>query len=294
MSKVGLIGLGLLGSALAERLLAAGFEVSGFDIAPQRRAKLEAAGGRAVSSPLELPALCPRMVFCLPDSQVVSEVLRQLAPHLGKGSILVDTTTGDPEQMAGFARMLTEQGVDYLDAAVSGSSRQVAEGDAVVMVGGPRPVFEDCTDVFATFARRAFYAGPSGAGARMKLIVNLVLGLNRAVLAEGLSFAAACGVQPAAALEAMKAGPAYSRVMDLKGERMLRRQYEPEARLAQHLKDVRLILQQAERSGCALPLSTLHETLLAAAESAGFGDCDNRAIIEAFARLSTPESRRDG
>ena len=117
----------------------------------------------------------------------------------------------------------------------------------------------------------------------MKLVVNLVLGLNRAVLAEGLSFARANGLDAEAALAILRAGPAYSGVMDTKGPKMLRGDFTPEARLSQHHKDVRLILESGLRAGIDLPLSRVHDRLLDAAEKQGLGDADNSAIIRAFA-----------
>ena len=116
----------------------------------------------------------------------------------------------------------------------------------------------------------------------MKLVLNLVLGLNRAVLAEGLSFARSSGIDPALALEILKAGPAYSKAMDVKGQKMLSEDFTPEARLSQHLKDVRLILDQARQQGRMLPLSEVHRTLLEKAETAGYGAADNSAIVKAF------------
>ncbi len=116
----------------------------------------------------------------------------------------------------------------------------------------------------------------------MKLALNLVLGLNRAVLAEGLTFAEALGLDPQVALAVLQAGPAWSRVMETKGAKMLRRDFVPEARLSQHLKDVRLILAAGERAGAPLPLSALHQELLERAEAAGFGAADNSAVIEAW------------
>jgi 3-hydroxyisobutyrate dehydrogenase-like beta-hydroxyacid dehydrogenase len=116
----------------------------------------------------------------------------------------------------------------------------------------------------------------------MKLVVNLVLGLNRAALAEGLALAHHCGLDPTAALEVLRAGPAYSRMMDIKGAKMLAGDFTPQARLAQHLKDVRLILKLGEASGARLPLSTLHRALLEQLAAAGYHDADNSAIIRAF------------
>jgi 3-hydroxyisobutyrate dehydrogenase-like beta-hydroxyacid dehydrogenase len=122
----------------------------------------------------------------------------------------------------------------------------------------------------------------------MKLVVNLVLGLNRAVLAEGLAFAKANALDPALALEVLQSGAAYSRVMDSKGPKMIAGDFSPEARLSQHHKDVRLILQAAAEHGIQLSLSALHEQLLAELESRGLGDCDNSVVIRAFESAARP------
>ncbi len=278
MKAVGVVGLGLLGSALSRRLLAAGFDVIGYDINPDRCVQLDEAGGRSAASAAGVAQSADRVILALLTSEIAGTVLDEIAPALRPEAIVIDTTTGAPEQMESFAR----RGFVYLDATVAGSSRQVDQGEAIVMCGGDPAAYAACQDIFATFARQSFHCGPSGTGARMKLAVNLVLGLNRAVLAEGLAFAEAQGLDPAAALAILKAGPAYSRVMDIKGRKMLERDFTAEARLAQHHKDVRLILAQATRAGLALPLSELHERLLGEAESAGLAGADNSAIIELF------------
>jgi 3-hydroxyisobutyrate dehydrogenase-like beta-hydroxyacid dehydrogenase len=271
--RIGLIGLGLVGDALAARFAAAGFSVVGFDIDPQRHSTADSADALAIA--------CRRIVLSLPNSDVVAAVIDGM-PHLSAGSILVDTTTGDPEHAAALGARLAQRGIHYLDAEIGGSSRQVREGDAIVLCGGERAVYEQCADLFACFARRTFHLGSWGAGARMKLALNLVLGLNRAALAEGLTFAEALGIDPDTALQVLQAGPAWSRVMETKGAKMLRRDFAPEARLSQHLKDVRLILAAGERAGAALPLSGLHRELLERAEAAGLGAADNSAVIEAW------------
>jgi 3-hydroxyisobutyrate dehydrogenase-like beta-hydroxyacid dehydrogenase len=133
-----------------------------------------------------------------------------------------------------------------------------------------------------TFAGRIFYMGACGAGARMKLVANLALGLHRAVLAETLAFARASDISPEDALEVLKAGAAYSRVMDDKGKKMLDHDFTVEARLSQHLKDVRLILAAANAKKAKTPLSQVHRQLLERLEAAGYGDVDNSAIVMAY------------
>ena len=132
-------------------------------------------------------------MLCLPNSEIDAAVLAEAGPHLGPGAIVVDTTTGEPEQMEALGRGLRERGVEYLDATVGGSSQQVRASQTIVMAGGDAEAFARCRDLFACFAPQAFHLGPCGSGARMKLVVNLVLGLSRAALAAGLAFAAACG-----------------------------------------------------------------------------------------------------
>jgi 3-hydroxyisobutyrate dehydrogenase-like beta-hydroxyacid dehydrogenase len=279
---VGLIGLGLLGTALAERLLRAGLPVVGYDRAPDRCAALAALGGRPAGSAGEVARAAPRVVLCLPTSDVVEEVLAAAAGDLRPGQVVADATTGDPDRTAALGARLAAAGVRYLDTTVVGSSEQVRAGDVVVLVGGERAAADACADLFAAVAREWFYLGPGGAAARMKLAVNLVLGLNRAALAEGLAFAKAVGIDPGEALRVLRAGAAYSRVMDAKGPKMVAGDFRPQAKLAQHLKDVRLILESAARAGAAVPLSAVHRELLERLVAAGLGDADNAAIIRAF------------
>ena len=205
---------------------------------------------------------------------------------------MIDTTTGDPTQMAAIGDRLAARGVAYLDATVSGSSEQARRGDVVLMVGGDERAFAACGDVFGALARAAFHVGPTGSGAKMKLATNLVLGLNRMALAEGLALARGLGLDLGLTLSVLKEGAAYSRVMDAKGPKMIARDFTPQARLSQHLKDVRLILDEARRVGVASPLSEAHRTMLEMAVGAGYGDADNSAIFLAYDRPRTPDGRR--
>jgi 3-hydroxyisobutyrate dehydrogenase-like beta-hydroxyacid dehydrogenase len=281
---LGLVGVGLLGSALAERLLAHGFRVRGFDLNANRLEGLTALGGQAAASAAEVMADCRRILLSLPDSAAVGAVLEQGAAHWRNGQVLIDTTTGTPAAAEATGRVLAARGVAYLDAAVCGNSEELRRGEVLVVAGGPTETFEQCQDVFAAFARRCWHVGGWSAGLKMKLTTNLVLGLNRAVLAEGLAFAEAQGLRPELALTVLRESSSYSRVMDLKGRKMLERDFAPQARLAQHLKDVRLMLQAGAEAGAKLPLSEQHRQLLEQAEAAGLGALDNSAIIEMFRR----------
>lgn len=152
------------------------------------------------------------------------------------------------------------------------------------MVGGEVSAFEACADLWPVLGRKVFHVGGIGAAAKMKLAGNLVLGLNRAVLAEGLAFAEAIGIDPAAALEVFQESGAYSRAMDVKGPKMLEGDFTVQARLAQHLKDVKLMLEAADAAGMAIPLAETHARLLEQADAAGWGGLDNSAIINVYRR----------
>jgi len=282
---VGLVGLGLMGMALAERLRGGGIDVRGYDVDAARNDLLAASGGRPASGAAAIASTCGRILLSLPDSDVVAAVLADISPFLSAGRIILDTSTGDPERAAATGRRLAQRGVAYLDATISGSSQQVREGQAVVLAGGPAAAFDECQDLFRLFARRWFHLGPCGRGSQMKLVTNLVLGLNRAALAEGLWLGHALGLDASAVLMVLRESVAYSRVMDAKGEKMIHGDFTPEARLSQHHKDVRLMLQAAAAAGTDLPLTRVHARLLEWAEEAGCGGQDNSAIIRAFERL---------
>jgi 3-hydroxyisobutyrate dehydrogenase-like beta-hydroxyacid dehydrogenase len=226
------------------------------------------------------------LIICLFKSGVVKEVLDQMASALRRGQILIDTTTGEPGDVTAMGARLAELGVHYFDAPISGSSEQTRRGEATVIVGGEPQAFEACADLWPVLGGTVFHVGGCGAASKMKLVTNLVLGLNRAALAEGLVFAEAVGIDASSALEVLRGSVAYSKTMDTKGQKMIDRAFQPQARLTQHLKDVRLILAAAERSGLSLPLSQRHAELLAQAEQLGCGDLDNSAIIEVYRRRS--------
>jgi len=198
------------------------------------------------------------------------------------GQIILDTSTSDPQQTIAFGRRLASHGINYLEAPFSGSSEQTRNQESTALVAGENEAFEACRDLWECIAARTFYLGNWGSAAKMKLVTNLVLGLNRAVLAEGLAFADAVGLNMEDALQVLLHSPAYSRIMEAKGPKMIQGDFAPQARLAQHTKDVRLILAEAERGSISLPLSKLHLKLLERAESASLGELDNSAIIRVF------------
>jgi 3-hydroxyisobutyrate dehydrogenase-like beta-hydroxyacid dehydrogenase len=292
-AKIGLIGIGLVGTALAERLLAGGFEVVGFDVRQERCDELERLGGRAAGSPAEVAQEAARAVLSLMDTGIVRQVVQGRGGILQAGQVprvIVDTTTGDPDEAVALAHELARRAIQFLDATISGSSQQVRDGDAVFMVGGERVAFETCQDLWHAFGDHAYYLGPSGSGSKAKLASNLILGLNRLVLAEGLVFAEKLGIELGPFLELLRASPAYSVAMDVKGQKMLEGDFSPQARLRQHRKDVALILSYAQRLGQQVPLSRVHLEILDRAIQAGDGELDNSAVIRQIRRMGKPRT----
>jgi len=277
----GIIGTGLLGQALVSRLLTAGHQVIGFDTDPERCRQLNEKGAQVARQVTDVASESV-ILLCLPDSTTVAGVLSLITPSMSAGSLIIDTTTGNPGDSRRAARQLAEQGIEYIDATVAGSSVQVETGEGVFMVGGNRAAIDRCQHLLDALSPHSFLLGPSGAGATMKLIVNLALGLHRAVLAEALALAEKASVDPLLALEVLRNTPAYSAQMDSKGEKMIARDYHTQARLSQHLKDVELILQLGEKSHCPLPLSLQHQNLLQQAIDLGLAGQDNSAIIEVW------------
>ena len=286
-SPVAIVGLGLMGEVYAKRLLDAGIPVVGFDIDPARRAQLNEIGGRAVNSIAELAAPARCIIIAVFNTDQVADVIENhLLPALGDGSnkIVLCMSTCDPDQVAALAARVMPRGIRYLDVPVSGTSDQVRRGDGVALIGGDSAIAGEVSDVFdALFARR-FHVGKIGDGGRAKLAVNLILGLNRLALAEGLVFAERLGLDPAAFLDVARGSASYSQVMETKGPKMVSGDFSPEGRAKQTLKDVHLMLGQAAGVGQKLAMLEVHAAVLEACVRAGEADLDNSVIIEEVRR----------
>jgi 3-hydroxyisobutyrate dehydrogenase-like beta-hydroxyacid dehydrogenase len=268
--------------------------VLGYDLDAARLDAFRRAGGTVAAGATEIFARADRVVLSLPSHEQVNALLEANAATIRPGLVVIDTTTGDPDSSAALARALARRGAVYLDATVSGSSAQVRDGIAVMMVGGDSAAFASCADVFSRFGCQTFHTGGPGSGAKMKLVTNVALGLNRAALAESLALARGLGLDAGQALAIMRGGPSYSRVMDRKGPKMLAGDFAPEARLSQHLKDVRLILEHGAAAGLPMPLSAAHREILEAAVAAGLGGLDNSAIIRVLDGTGSSAARASG
>jgi 3-hydroxyisobutyrate dehydrogenase-like beta-hydroxyacid dehydrogenase len=289
---VAIVGLGLMGEVYARRLLDAGIPVTGFDVDAARRAQLKEIGGRPAESIAALagPSRCI-IVAVFSTDQVEDVIENHLLPALGEGSnrIVLCMSTCDPDRVAALAARVTPRGLRYLDVPVSGTSDQVRRGDGVALIGGDPASADDVAPVLdALFARR-FHVGKVGDGGRAKLAVNLILGLNRLALAEGLVFAERLGLDPAAFLDVARGSASYSQVMDTKGPKMVRGDFMPEGRVKQTLKDCHLMLDQAAAVGQTLSVLSVHADVLEACVRAGEAELDNSIIINEIRRRGMKE-----
>ncbi|MBU2054908.1 MAG: NAD(P)-dependent oxidoreductase [Proteobacteria bacterium] len=292
--SIGFVGLGLMGSGMVKNLLSAGFPVIGYDMDESKMDALVGEGFQKADSPEGIPSLAETIILSLPNSHVVNGVIEgslKLFETGRKGLILIDTTTADPVLSEEMAARLKERGIEMLDAAISGTSKMCAERKVTLLVGGSEEACKGCAPVFSALGKRTFHMGKNGAGAVAKLVVNLVLGLNRMVLAEGLCLAKKAGMDPHRTLAVLKESAAYSSAMDQKGLKMVEKEFLPaEGKLAFHLKDVRLMLDLGHRVNAPLLLSALHAQALRSEVAKGRGEWDNADIISFYEDLANAQS----
>jgi 3-hydroxyisobutyrate dehydrogenase-like beta-hydroxyacid dehydrogenase len=282
--QIGIAGLGLLGGALAHRLLTNGFSPRGFDIDAAKTAAFAKAGG--IAATLDGVARADVVLLAVFDTSQVEGVFENaLIPALTPGApkIVLCASTCDPDRIAALAAKVAPQ-IALIETPVSGSSAQVRNGDGVGLLGGDCDVIDGVTDIVDALYPKWFYMGAAGNGGRAKLAINHILGLNRLVLAEGLVFAQALGLDAKSFLDVTRQSAAYSQVMDIKGPKMVSGDYSPQGFIHQSLKDFHLILQQAAARGQEMPLAALNATVLEACVKHGEGERDNAAVIEEIKR----------
>jgi 3-hydroxyisobutyrate dehydrogenase-like beta-hydroxyacid dehydrogenase len=216
------------------------------------------------------------------EDVVENGILAELGDASGR--IVVATSTLDPDRVEALASRVAPRGIRLIDVPVSGSSDMVRDGTGVGLMGGDPATAEEIASVLNAVFPTRFHMGRSGNGGRAKLAINLIGGLNRLVVAEGLVFAERMGLEPQAFLDVAKQAASYSHAMEGKGAKMVSGDFEPLGRARQHLKDVQLMLGQAEKLGQELPLTTLHETVLKSCLAHGEGDLDNSIVINEVRR----------
>ena len=278
-TPIGMVGCGLLGNAIGRRLLSSGHDVLGWDPSISACAAWEGIGGRVAETTDDIVRTCPIVLVAVLDDSQVESLASLWGASDSRVTTVVQVTTGDPDQASARAQRLASQGVDWVDAAVAGSSTQVVDGEAMFLVGATDRGWKAAVPLLSAVSNRVHRTGVPGDGMRAKLVFNHFLGLQRAVLAETLALARGMGLSPMDVFSWLEGSPADATVLRSKGPRMVERDFAPAARLSQHAKDVDIVLSLAERCGIALPLAQVHSGLLAAVIEAGHGDDDNAAVI---------------
>lgn len=279
---IGLFGLGLIGCALAGRLIAVGVTVRGFDPDPNCMAQLDMLGGQPMSADQIWGADC--VISAVFSTDQLAQLIDQ-AP-VSNSATIISVSTCDPSLMPGIAEAAARKGYDLIEAPISGTSADLAGGDAILLVAGDGAIADGLAPVFEVLSRAHFHVGVIGNGNRAKLAINLVLGLSRAAVAEGVVFAKAVGLDPADFLDLALQSAAASKVMASKGPKMVAREFTPLGRVTQSAKDFRLIYEQALRAGQGLPMAQRYLEVVADSLAQGEGDLDNSAVILAIERAT--------
>jgi 3-hydroxyisobutyrate dehydrogenase-like beta-hydroxyacid dehydrogenase len=291
VTTVGLIGLGLLGHAVASRLLAAGHRVVGFDVLPERMQALVALGGKPAASARAVAEASDAVCTLLPSLATVEEAILGGDGALAgarAGRVILQMSTISPALTERLAREVDGRGGGFLDCPVSGTSAMVARGEGIVFVGGARALFDRWRPLLEDLLPRAVHVGQAGQAMALKLVANLLIALHSAAAAEALSLARAAGLDLAVALEALTASAAASRMLEIRGPLMARGEYPAQMKLDLFMKDLHLIQEAARAAGASLPLTDVAEGLYAAAQAAGHGGEDLSAVVTI---LSGPETR---
>ncbi len=281
---VGVVGLGLMGGTMAAHLLEQG-PVIGYDPDTDRTVEHEARGGTVADSVTAVVGRVEIVLLSLPNSEIMKSVCAEIVAADPHHLLVVDTTTVDPDDSLEVAALLTGHGVGYVDATISGNAAQARERDIIFMVGGEPDSVEVAREMLGPMGRAVYAVGGVGAGSRTKLVVNHVLSVNRAVVAEGLAVAEKAGLDLEPVLAILRDSAAYSKAMDIWGDRMVSGDHNPPAsRVRQSHKDSRLINEHADRIGASRALANVVREALVEAEEGGLRDADNSSLMEVMRR----------
>ena len=286
-TPVGIIGLGLMGAALAERLVGAGLAVIGFDIDPNRCDRFRDGSGKIAASAGDLVGQSRAIVIAVYDGTQVEALLDEFENSPARPALICVTTCA-PGEIERIAARAANMGFTFIEAPISGTSADVGDGTAIALVAGDADAIAAHDALLAVLCPRRTRVGNIGDASRTKLAINLILQNNRAALAEGIVFAEWLGLDGRPFLAAAQQSAAYSRVMDTKGEKMLSRDFRPQSHIAQTLKDAELILREARQRGLHLAITEAQADLLRSAIALEGPERDGSALIEAIRRQAPP------
>ncbi len=284
MKKLGFIGLGIMGAPMAGHLIKAGHEVF-LNTRSKVPADLLSGGATACATPAEVAQKADIIFMMLPDTPDVAKVLfgeNGVAAGLDAGKTVVDMSSISPMDTKEFAQKINDLGCDYLDAPVSGGEVGAKAASLTIMVGGPDTAFERVKPLFELLGKNITLVGGNGDGQTCKVANQIIVALNIAAVGEALLFASKAGADPARVRQALMGGFAASRILEVHGERMIKRTFAPGFRIGLHQKDLNLALAGAKALGVALPQTAGAAQLMQACDANGMKDLDHSALVRAL------------
>ena len=282
--NIGFVGLGIMGSPMAGHLIAAGHTLflNTLGNVPEDLIK---AGGKAEASAADVARKADIIITMVPDTPDVETVLfgkNGVAEGLSAGKLVIDMSSISPIATKGFARRINELGCDYLDAPVSGGEVGAKAASLTIMVGGPEAAFERARPLFETMGKNITLVGGNGDGQTTKVANQIIVALTIEAVGEALLFASKAGADPAKVRQALMGGFAASRILEVHGDRMVKRTFDPGFRIALHQKDLNLALDGARTLGIALPNTATAQELFNTCASHGGRDWDHSAMVRAL------------
>jgi 2-hydroxy-3-oxopropionate reductase len=291
MSNVGFIGLGIMGRPMALNLAKAGHKLflhSRSGVPPEMASSM----AHPCASPKEVAQQADVVITMLPDTPDVAKVLfgdDGVAHGLSKGKTVVDMSSISPMATKDFARRINELGCDYLDAPVSGGEVGAKNAALTIMVGGPQAAFERVRPLFEAMGKNITLVGGNGDGQTCKVANQIIVALNIEAVGEALLFASKAGADPAKVRQALMGGFAASRILEVHGERMIKRTFDPGFRIELHQKDLNLALSTARALGVSLPNTATAQELFNACTAHGGARWDHSAMVRALEKLANHE-----
>lgn len=286
---VALIGLGIMGSAMAGNLLKAGHAVIGFDVLPRARKALDRQGGRSVTSIAAIGGQAGIVITSLPSIEAMRTVAAELAEALPRRdrAIVIETSTLPIEVKEEARQVLARSGATLLDCPLSGTGAQARTRDLVVFASGPRPAIRRVVPVFEAIARAHFDVGAFGTGSKLKFIANLLVAIHNVSTAEAVVMGRKAGIAPELLLEVIGAGAGSSRMLQVRGPMMAARDYsQATMKVGLWQKDMRIILEFARNLGCPTPLLSATEPIYNAAMAQGHELDDTASVCAVLEQMA--------
>lgn len=284
---VGMIGLGLMGSAMSANLMKAGYRVVGYDVLPARLRAHVRAGGVAARSSREVGERAEVVICSLPSAAALQETAAELAGQQGAARIAIETSTLPIAAKERARRMLKVAGITLLDCPLSGTGAQARVKDLVVYASGPRATYRRVGPVLDGFARAHYYVGAFGAGSKTKFVANLLVAIHNVAAAEALVLAMKGGLDPATTLKVIADGAGSSRMLQVRGPMMVRGDYsKPTMKLDVWRKDMQVIADFARQVGAPTPLFGASAPIYAAALAEGRGGEDTGAVCAVLEKVA--------